>query len=93
MKESILTENFEKQISAYASRDKAKDRMMESMASIMSFSDDQQTGAKYAKILFSAADAVDDYVKLQMQLVAYLKELSTLIKENAQEATQTGEAS
>ena len=82
-------EDFENQISALASRDKAKDRMNLAIESVLSFNDDQQTGAKYAKALFSSADAVDDYAKLQMQLVAYLEELASQMKERAREISQT----
>ena len=82
-------ENFENQISALASRDKAKDRMNLAIESVLSFNDDQQTGGKYVKALFNSADAVDDYAKLQMQLVAYLEELASQMKERAREISQT----
>ena len=89
MKESTLLENFEKQASALRSGAKNKDRMMEAMANVMSFSDDQQSGAKYVEALFNSADAVDDYLEQKMRVIAFLKDLATLIRKSAQKISLT----
>jgi len=89
MTESTIVEQFARHRLTVDEKKLAQEQMMGSVYKVISFDDDQQTGTKYAKALVDSAAAIEYYVKLQMQLAVSLEELATLMKENAQEGTQT----